>query len=139
VRLLRIALTLAYAVLLGAWAYLDQKQLDSYSQATYDVLHATAFELSFLGLAILVGFIVRSFCVLLALIGPLLSLGYLQVSGYISPWHDGVDPLLSPPGVSLFIWFAAMLAGGVWLGTRWCRHRPALRRRLAAIRSGPPN
>ncbi len=78
-------------------------------------------SLAFLGLALLIGFLVRRVWVLLALVGPLLSLGYLQVSGYISPWHDGTDPLLSPPGVSLFFWFGILLSIGIGIGLLWER------------------
>jgi hypothetical protein len=126
--LLRILLTLAYAVLLGAWAYFDE----THALGTYDALHSTPFGLAFLGLTILTGFVVRRLWFLLALIGPLLSLGYLQVSGYISPWHDGVDPLLSPPGIALFFWLGLLLIVGIGLGRAWEHYWPALRRRPAA-------
>lgn len=132
----RIFLTIGYAAILGAWAYAEQKQGDLYSQGTYDALHSMAFGLAFAGLPVLVGFLVRRAWVFLALLGPLLSLGYLQVSGYVSPWHDGVDPLLSPPGFSLFFWFGVLLTIGVCLGVLWKHYRPALRNRLAAIRNG---
>lgn len=121
----RILLTTAYAVLLGAWAYADQKQLDLYSQGTYEVLHSLTSELAFLGLGALVGFVVRRAWALLALVGPLLSLGYLQVTGYVSPWHDGTDPLLSPPGISFFIWFGVLLSIGIGLGILWERKAAA--------------
>lgn len=132
----RILLTVGYAVALGVWAYAEQKQGDLYSQGTYDVLHSTAFGIGLFVLPILLGFVVRRAWVLLALAGPLASLGYLQVSGYISPWHDGVDPLLSLPSFSLFFWAGLLLVAGIGLGRLWDSHGPALRSRFAAIRSG---
>ena len=133
----RILLTIGYAAALGAWAYAEQKQGDLYSQGTYDALHSPAFELTFIvGLPILVGIVVRRAWVLLALVGPRLSLGYLQVSGYISPWHDGVDPLLSLPSFSIYTWLSLPLGLGVWLGRMRERWAAVLRRRLAGVRDG---
>lgn len=101
---LRILLTVTYAAALGVWAYAEQKQVDLYSQGTYDLLHSPGFQLSFLlALPIVVGFAVRRAWAFLALAGPLLSLGYLQVTGYVSPWHDGVARLISLPSFSLFV------------------------------------
>jgi hypothetical protein len=109
---LRLALTIAYGAFLGAWAYTDQKN----SGGLFGDLHSSIpFEIFVLVLAIVVGFVVRRVWVLLALLGPLLALGYLQVTDYVSPWHDGTDPLLSPPGISFFFWFGAALLIGVGL------------------------
>lgn len=85
-------------------------------------MNTDASALCALALAVGVGFFVRRSWVLLALVGPLLSLGYLQATGCISPGDDGADPLLSPPGISTFIWFGLLLLLGVWLGNvreRW--------------------
>jgi hypothetical protein len=112
-RLFRFALTTTYGAFLGIWVYTDQKN----SGGLFGDLHSSIpFELLVLGLAIAVGFAVRRVWALLALLGPLLTLGYLQVTGYISPWHDGTAPLLSPPGISFFFWFGAALLIGVGLG-----------------------
>ncbi len=112
----RIIVTVAFAVVIGTWAYMEQKQISIYSQGTYDVLHSTVADILVIGLPIAVGILVRRPWVLLALIGPLLSLGYLQVIGYRSPWHDGEAPLFSPPGIFSFIYLAILLWLGVLLG-----------------------
>ena len=129
-RLLRILLTLACAGLLGAWAYFDE----THALGTYDALHSMPFGLAFLSVMILTGFVVRRPWFLLALLGPALSLGYLQVTGYVSPWHDGVAPLLSAPGISGLVWLGIFLFMGAGLGALWEHHGPALRHRLASIR-----
>jgi hypothetical protein len=110
---LRIALTVAYGVFLGAWAYTDEK---SPGGLFGDLHSSTTFELLVLVLAVVVGFAVRRTWALFALLGPLLALGYLQVTGYISPEHDGAAPLLSPPGIAFFVWFGLALLIGVGLG-----------------------
>jgi hypothetical protein len=90
----RIAATAAYGVVLGFWFYIDQKQIDIYSQGTYDLLHSSLFLVVFaLALPILVGFFVGRWWAVAALAGPLVPLGYLQATGYVSAWHDGVPPL----------------------------------------------
>lgn len=109
---LRIALTVAYGIFLGAWAYTDQKG----SGGVFSDLHRSVpFEIFVLVLAVVVGFAVRRWWVLLALLGPLVALGYLQITGYVSSEHDGNQPLLSPPGISLFFWYGAALLLGVGL------------------------
>ncbi len=49
----------------------------------------------------------------MALIGPLATLAYLQVAGYVSPWHDGSPPLGIPSLVGLFVSGALLLIGVV--------------------------
>ena len=72
---IRVALTVFYAALFGAWFYADQKQIDLYSQDVYDFLHSTVFGVAFaLALSVLVGWLVGRWWVLAALIGPLASL-----------------------------------------------------------------
>jgi hypothetical protein len=110
---LRLALTIAYGAFIGAWAYTDEKS----SGGLFAELHSsTSFELFVLVLGIAVGFAVHRIWVLVALLGPLLTLGYLQLTGYISPWHDGTAPLLSPPGISVFFWYGLtlLLGIGIW-------------------------
>jgi hypothetical protein len=109
----RLGVTAAWATVGAVGAYAEQKQIDLYSQGTYDFLHALPVELTFLVCTVAVGFVVGRWWVTVALIGPLLSLGYLQVTGYISPWHDGVAPLLSLPALADFVWFALLLLLGV--------------------------
>lgn len=117
----RLALTAVYGALLGTWFYADQKQIDLYSQGVYDVLHSTAFGFTFaLAFPILVGWLVGRWWVLGALIGPLASLGYLQASGYVSPWHDGAPPLGFPGWFGLFFLGALLLLGvGIRTGFIW--------------------
>lgn len=110
---LRLVLTIAYGAFLGAWAYTEQKG----SGGLFGDLHSSIpFEISVLVFAIVVGFVVKRAWVLLALLGPLLALGYLQVTGYVSSEHDGAAPLLSPPGIAFFLWFGVALLIGVGLG-----------------------
>jgi hypothetical protein len=111
----RILITLVYAIALGVWAYGEKKE--------GAFLNTDAAALCALLLAVGVGISARRSWVLLALAGPLLSLGYLQATGYVSPDEDGASPLLSPPGISTFIWFGLLLLLGVWLGNIWERRR----------------
>jgi hypothetical protein len=112
-----------FAVILGVWTCLEQKQVSLYSQGTYETLHSTVAGLLVIGLPIAVGALVRRTWVLLALIGPFLSLGYLQVAGYISPWHDGTEPLLSLPSIFQLVFIGLLLRIGVLLGRLACRRR----------------
>lgn len=58
-----------------------------------------------------------SYGVLLALVGPLIALGYLEVSGFVGTSDDlASEPLLSPPGVSVFVGFTTILMLGYALG-----------------------
>jgi hypothetical protein len=107
------------AVLLGAWFYADQKQGDLYSQGVYDFLYSWPVSLALVGSAVAVGFTVGRWWAFLSLIGPLLSLGYLQVTGYISPWHDGIAPLWSLPTLAGFIWFGLYLFLGLGMRRLW--------------------
>ena len=111
-------LTTAYALLLGAWYYSEQKQGDLYSQGVYDFLHSTGFGIAFVVAGLLVGFAVGRWWVVAALLGPLLTLGYLQVTGYVSPWHDGASPL-SIPTIAQMFWSALFLVMGVGLRRLW--------------------
>jgi hypothetical protein len=119
----RIIVTVVFAVVIGAWAFLEQKQISLYSQGTYETLHSTIADFLVISLPIAVGVLVRRPWVLFALIGPFLSLGCLQVTGYRSPWHDGEPPLLSPPGIFWFIFMAVLLWLGVVLGRLAVRRR----------------
>jgi hypothetical protein len=110
----RAALVIGYGTCSAAWFYADQKQIDLYSQGVYDFLHGTAFSVGFLLLLpILVGWLVGRPWVLAALIGPLATLGYLQVTGYVSPWHDGSPPLGIPSLSGLFLSGVLLLFGVV--------------------------
>lgn len=120
-------LTGAYAVFLGAWVYLEQKQIDLYSQGTYDFLHALPVQLALVALPVLVGFFVGRWWAIASLAGPLFALSYLQIVGYVSPWHDGWSPLSLPTVVGM-LFFALLLLLGVGLRSFWNRRhtgRPA--------------
>lgn len=78
-------------------------------------------------IAILTGFLAARPWVLLSLVAPIISLGYLQSTGMHGP--DGVSPLTSPPGIAHVIWFALMLGLGLGLASIWrqLRDRRSLR------------
>jgi hypothetical protein len=108
----RVAITTAFGLLLGAWSYLAEWSYDrpgSLHGTLNDPLVATAM----LVLAILAGFLVARPWVLLSLVAPIVSLGYLQSTGKHGP--DGISPLTSPPGIAHIIWFALMLGLGLGL------------------------
>jgi hypothetical protein len=112
----RVATATAFGLLLGAWAY--------YAEWSYErpgSLHATLDDPLVLSalmlLAVLLGFLVARPWVLLALIGPIASLAYLQSTGKRGP--DGISPLTSPPGIFRIIWFALLLALGLGLAGLW--------------------
>ncbi len=113
---LRLASTAALAILLGTWTYLAEW---SYEQA--DSLHAAMnglpVALTLFVLTFLVGFLVGRAWMLLALLGPIASLGYLQSTGHIGP--DGISPLSSPPGIAHIIWLGVLLALGIALSSFW--------------------
>jgi hypothetical protein len=110
----RVALVVGYGACSAAWAYADQKQIDLYSQGIYDFLHSTVISVGFLLLLpVFVGWLVGRPWVLAALIGPLATLGYMQATGYVSPWHDGSPPLGVPSLVILFLSGGLLLLGVV--------------------------
>lgn len=108
----RAVLVIGYGACWAAWVYADQKQIDLYSQGVYDFLHSMGFTVgAFFLLPTLVGCLVGRIWVLAALIGPLATLGYLQVTGYISPWHDGSPPLGVPSLIILSLSGGLLLLG----------------------------
>jgi hypothetical protein len=112
----RLAITVAFGLLLGAWAYLDEwsyEQSDSLHSALQDPLIVVPLML----LAILVGFLVARAWVLLSLAAPIVSLGYLESTGKKGP--DGISPLTSAPGIVHLVWFALLLAAGLVLASLW--------------------
>lgn len=126
----RLATTTAFGLLLGAWAYFAEWSYErpgSLHGTLHDPLVASALML----LTILVGFLVARPWVLLALIGPITSLAYLQSTGKRGP--DGVSPLTSPPGIFLLIWFALLLALGLGLASLWRQYKD--RRSRQGLRS----
>jgi hypothetical protein len=110
----RVALVVGYGACSAAWAYADQKQIDLYSQGVYDFLHSPVISVGFLLLLpVFVGWLIGRLWVLVALIGPLSTLGYLQATGYVSPWHDGSPPLGVPSLVILSLSGGLLLLGVV--------------------------
>jgi hypothetical protein len=117
---LRIALTIVCGLALAVYAYTAEKY--EWSGGVFEDLHSSSlFYLSMVALSFVTGFAVRRWWAMLALLGPLVALTYLEVSGYVSPWNDGNSPLLSPPGISLFFWFGIPLLLGLALG--WAQGR----------------
>jgi hypothetical protein len=112
----RIATTTAFGLLLGAWLYLVE-----WSYERPGSLHGTwdgpLFAIALTLIAILAGFLVARTWVLLSLLLPIASLGYLQSTGKRGP--DGISPLTSPPGIFHILWFALMLGLGLWLASLW--------------------
>jgi hypothetical protein len=113
---LRVAITTAFGLLLGAWAYWAEWSYErpgSLHGTLQDPLVISALML----LAILTGFVVARPWVLLSLIAPITSLAYLQTTGHRGP--DGISPLTSPPGIFHIVWFALLLALGLGLASLW--------------------
>ncbi len=107
---LRVGFVIAYGVAGAILTYADAHQyIDG------------RLALALMGLGILTGAIVGRGWSFLALVGPLLSLGYLQAIGFRELNHDGVDPLLSAPGIATFFWLALPLLIGISLHIGWHR------------------
>jgi hypothetical protein len=119
---IRVAITVVSGVTLALWVYGDLGSVAFWGQhGVDDVAHETAFELAFVAFVIVVGFAVRRWWVLTALVGPLLSLGYAQING--ERGFDGGAPLTWPSCISGIAWFGLFLLFGVWLGRAWERWR----------------
>ncbi len=118
---LRVGIVLVYGILAGILMYANAHEYVD-----------DRLVLGLLGLGVLTGVLVGRWWSLLALLGPLLSLGYLQAIGFRELNHDGVDPLLSAPGISKFFWLALPLLIGIaihlgWRHWRASRDQPGLR------------
>jgi hypothetical protein len=117
----RFTVVVSYGVISGVWIYASYKEVS--------VFHETAAGLVLLALGVAVGAYVRSWWMLLALVGPLIALGYLEVSGFVRTSDDWAsEPLLSPPGVFVFFIFTTILMlgyalgqGGEWVAGVWRR------------------
>jgi hypothetical protein len=105
----RLTVAVSYGVISGVWVYASHEELSFF--------HTTAAGIVLLVLGVAVGAYVRSWWMLLSLVGPLLALGYLEVSGFVGTGDDWAsEPLLSPPGVSVFFIFTTILMLGYALG-----------------------
>ncbi len=105
----RLTAAISYGVISGVSIYA------SYQQVSF--FHATAVGIALLALGVAVGAYVCSWWILLSLVGPLIALGYLEVSGFVGTSDDWAsEPLLSPPGVSVFVGFTTILMLGYALG-----------------------
>ncbi len=112
----RVAITTAFGLLLGAWLYLVEWSYER-SSSFHEIWHGPLVAIALTLLAILTGFLVARPWVLLSLLAPIASLGYLQSTGKRGP--DGVSPLTSPPGIFHIIWFALLLGLGIWFASLW--------------------
>jgi hypothetical protein len=122
----RVALALAYAVVLGLWTYADQKSVDLSPGFDGDLV-----VLGFVALTVLVGIAVGRWWVLISLIGGLLPLIYLQETGYLGHGFDGADPI-APSSISALVWFGLFLLVGVGIRNVWGYLRPKLQRLVSS-------
>jgi hypothetical protein len=105
----RLTAVVSYGVISGVWVYASSEGVS--------VFHTTAMGIVLVGLGVAVGAYVRSWWMLLSLMGPLIALGYLEVSGFVGTGDDWAsEPLLSPPGVFVFFIFTTILMLGYALG-----------------------
>lgn len=110
-----------YGIVCGAWAY-AAKERGSF-------IEAPAATVAIVLLGLLVGLLVRQFWMFLSLVGPLGTLAYLEVTGFVGAGDWPNQPLLSPPGVFVLLVLALCLLAGraAGEGVDWLR---ALRRRM---------
>ncbi|HEU4735834.1 MAG TPA: hypothetical protein VFS48_02250 [Solirubrobacterales bacterium] len=107
---LRIGIVVAYGIAGGILTYAHaHEHVDD------------GLVLALMGTGVIVGAIVGRWWSFLALLGPLFSLGYLQAIGFRELNHDGIDPLLSAPGIARLFWLALPLLIGISIHTGW-RH-----------------
>lgn len=107
---LRIGIVVAYGVAGGVLMYAHaHEHVDD------------GLVLALMGMGVVTGAIVGRGWSFLALLGPLISLGYLQAIGFRELNHDGIDPLLSAPGIARFFWVALPLLIGISIHIGW-RH-----------------
>jgi hypothetical protein len=100
---------IVYAVVSGVWIFATQHG--------GNLLDTTPAGICFVALGIGVGALVRRWWVFLAVVGPLLALGYLEATGFTGTGDDwAAEPLLSPPGVFLLVSIAAILLLGWGVG-----------------------
>jgi hypothetical protein len=122
----RVRVVVGYGVLSGIWMYAATRGGSTLSTPTVSVI--------VLVLGLVVGFVVRRAWMLLSLIGPLVGLAYLEVTGFVGSGDWAREPLLSPPGVGVLIGVGMVLLLGRALGEGWDWLRAAARARRS---SGP--
>jgi hypothetical protein len=109
----RVAATTIFALLLGAEFYSDQKGL-AYDFRRFPWTVSIVLILT----PIALGAFVERWWVFAALLGPVAALGYLQLTGYISPEHDG-EPPLGIPSWAAMVEIGLILLLGVGLRRGW--------------------
>lgn len=124
----RLLITLGLGIFLGAWTLVMQ-------ESTADDLVAVGALL----IALIAAAVVRRWFAVLAVLGPLVALGVLELSGYVGSQEEYADrPLLSPPGIAVLIEFAflVMLGMSLGLGIDWLRDARESRRKRRAREEG---
>jgi hypothetical protein len=117
----RVGVVVGYGVLSGIWIYAAKRGGSPFS--------TEAVSVAVLALGLVVGFVVRRAWMWLSLIGPLVGLAYLEVSGFVGSGDWGREPLLSPPGIFVFIGVGMVLLFGRALGEGWDLLRAGARAR----------
>jgi hypothetical protein len=118
----RVGVVVGYGILSGIWIYAAKRGGSTLSAPTVGVI--------VLVLGLVVGFVVRRAWILLSLVGSLLALGYLEVTGFVGSGDWAREPLLSPPGIFVFLGIGMILLLGraVGEGSDWLRARTRARR-----------
>jgi hypothetical protein len=102
----RLLITLGLGLFLGAWTLIAQESTPS------DLVAMGALLVLLIAAAV-----VRRWFAVLAVLGPLVALGILELSGYVGPQEEYANlPLLSPPGIAVLVELAFLLMLGMSLG-----------------------
>lgn len=132
----RVATTVGCAVVLGVVAYASKQGGWIFSAPPRGIGVAAAIGILVLPFA--VGAVVRRWWVLLAVLGPLAALAYLEVTGFVGMSGDwAAEPLLSPPGLFFLVFFAVLLTFGKCLTEIVIAELATRRRERAAGTAGP--
>ncbi len=116
----RTAAVAAYGLLFATWAVLVEFD-GGLPAPLYDAVHGPAAKAVLFWGAVLTGYLVGRPWVLLAIAGPVLALGLLQIAGHEG--HHGGSPLTSKPTLVLLLWTTAALQVGVEVRKRLDRRR----------------
>ncbi|MEX2108193.1 MAG: hypothetical protein WD827_04825 [Solirubrobacterales bacterium] len=117
----RIIFTVASGLALAVVTYIEWKQGISPHEG-YGSGRLLAFGFVLLPAAVLIGFIVDRWWVVLALSGSLLVLVCLNAAGDFARGDDGITPT-SPPAIAGELWLAMFLLIGVGLRRAWAAFR----------------